>query len=150
MVKKLAEEQGQTPELFYEQNAATVDPYLDSWQQKSGEEQEEFILDSRLGFYFVPQSFRVFLSCDAEIAAQRAHSGRKANPNYATLEQTIQTIREKEAFEKKNYTIKYGIPNFHLPFHYDLHIDTTAKTPDAIALQILKEYQKYEQVTGEI
>ena len=156
-VKKMALEQGKTPEKFYKENKIEVDgqivgldQYLDSWQQQLGERQERFILDSRLGFYFVPQSFRVFLSCDPEVAADRVHQKRQANPNYATLEQTLQTLREREAFEKENYAEKYGIPDFRLPFHYDLPVDTTTKTPEEVAGQIVQHYRIYARVTREI
>src|SRR3989338_1469153 len=162
-VKQLALESGLTPEAFYKQNEIEIngqkrelDQYLDPWQQQLGEQKERFILDSRLGFYFVPQSFRVFLSCDFEVAAQRIHQIRSRNPAYASAEyETIEKARETiekrtNADERKNYAEKYGIPDFRLPFHFDLPIDTTTKAPEEVAKQILEQYLKYEKVTGEI
>ncbi|HLD40319.1 MAG TPA: cytidylate kinase family protein [Candidatus Nanoarchaeia archaeon] len=161
-VKQLAAERGVTPEDFYKKNiieidgaATALDPYLDSWQQQIGEQEEKFVVDSRIGFHFIPQSFRVFLDCDIEAAAQRAHQARKHNPAYATpkyesMEKAKKTIAERVGDERQNYAGRYGIPDFHLPFHYDLVVDTTTKKPGEVADKILREYERYEKVTGEI
>lgn len=151
LVEKLAKESGQTKEDFYRKNAGgKLDEDLDAYQQNLGEQKNKFILDSRLGFYFVPQSFKVFLPCDLREAAQRAYRARKDNVRYATIKQARQTISERDTLEKENYAKIYGIPNFHSPFHYDLMINTTSKKPEDIARQILKGYKKYEKVTEEI
>ena len=42
-----------------------------------------------------------------------------------TVEKAMETISEREAVEKENYAAIYGIPNFHLPAHYDLIVDTS-------------------------
>ena len=157
LVKRLALERGVEPEFFYKQNITeaagemqSLDDYLDSYQRELGEQKEGFILDSRLGFYFVPQSFRVFLSCDAEVAAERAHKARKSEIKYGSAAKAKQTIAERADDELGNYAKKYGIPNFHLPFHYDLVIDTSAAKPEETAEKILQQYRRYEQKTGEI
>ena len=160
LVKKLALEQGAEPELFYKQNIENVvevggkmqplDDYLDSYQRELGEQQERFILDSRLGFYFVYQSFRVFLSCDADVAAGRVHQARRHEKRYESAERAKQTISERADDELGNYAKKYGIPNFHMPFYYDLVIDTSAAKPEEIAETIHQQYRGYEQRTGEI
>jgi len=156
-VKRRASELGIEPEQFYKQNEIEIDgkiqsldDYLDGYQQELGEEKEKFILDSRLGFYFVPQSFKIFLSCDTEEAAKRSHQTRGHERLYQSVEKAKQTIAERAEFEKINYQQKYGIPNFHLPFHYDLVIDTTAKKPEEIVEQIIQEYQRYGQRTEDI
>lgn len=157
LVKRLALERGVEPEYFYKQNTIeaagemqSLDDHLDSYQQELGEQKEGFILDSRLGFYFVPQSFRVFLSCDAEVAAERVHQARKSELKYGSAAKAKQTIAERADDELGNYTKKYGIPNFHLPFHYDLVIDTSAAKPEEAAEKILQQYRRYEHKTGEI
>ena len=151
LVEKLAQQSGQNKVEFYQQNAGgKLDKDLDDYQQGLGRQKDRFILDSRLGFYFVPQSFRVFLPCEAQEAARRAHTSRKDNSHYATVEKAMETISEREAVEKENYAAIYGIPNFHLPAHYDLIVDTTDKKPEEIAAKILQEYKRYEKVTGEI
>ncbi len=156
-VKQLALEQGLEAELFYRQNTLemegrtqSLDEYLDAYQGQLGEQKEKFILDSRLGFYFVPQSFRVFLYCQVDEAARRSQQARKNERLYESVERAKQTIAERVEDEQRNYTKKYGIPNFHLSFHYDVVLDATVQKPETIAGQILEQYKKYEQVTREI
>ncbi|MEK6853347.1 MAG: cytidylate kinase family protein [Nanoarchaeota archaeon] len=160
LVKRLALERGAEPESFYRQNIEKVvevggkmqslDGYLDSYQRELGEQKERFILDSRLGFYFVPQSFRVFLSCDADVAAGRVHQARRHEKRYESTERAKQTISERADDELGNYAKKYGIPNFHMPFHYDMVINTSAAKPEEIAENILQQYRRYEHRTGEL
>ncbi|MBI2565012.1 AAA family ATPase [Candidatus Woesearchaeota archaeon] len=161
-VKQLALEQCIEPETFYRDNVINIngkreslDEYLDHYQKKLGETKDRFILDSRLGFYFIPQSFRVFLTCDLEETARRAYYAKKNNPAYATKEyQSIakskQTLIERMEFEKENYFKKYGIPDFHQSFYFDLFIDTTIRNQKSVAEEILEKYSIYEQRTREI
>lgn len=152
IVERLARQSGyDDEEEFYRVNAGgKLDKDLDDYQKDLGEQKDKFVLDSRLGFYFVPQSFRIFLSCEEHEAARRSHKSKKDQPNYASVERTRETIRDRQMVEKENYAKIYGIPDFHLPFHYDLVVDTTNKKPSEIAEKILTEYARYEKVTGEI
>src|SRR3989338_7586745 len=42
----------------------TIDKELDNWQIKSGKTKDNFVIDSRLGFYFIPHSIKVLLLAD--------------------------------------------------------------------------------------
>ena len=48
----------------------SIDEELDNKNKEVGKK-ENVIIDSRLGFYFIPQSFKVFLKLDPKISAER-------------------------------------------------------------------------------
>src|SRR3989344_6212851 len=52
------------------ENDSSVDQVLDSRQKRLGEEEKNFVLDARLGWFFIPQSFKVYLKVDPKVGAQ--------------------------------------------------------------------------------
>ena len=49
-----------------------IDKKLDDMARAYGEEHDYFIIDARLGFYTVPQSFKIYLKVDPDEGARRA------------------------------------------------------------------------------
>ena len=160
-VKKLAESAGIDPETFYEHSSKcknividgkeqSLDAYLDNFQKELGEKENNFVIDSRLSFYFIPQSFRVSVLCALPVAAKRGYSKRKEQANYATLEQAEKTIEQRLRFEQNNFQEKYGIPDYRDPYHFDLVFDNTSLTAEEAVAQILEKYGEYQKRTEEI
>ena len=56
-----------------------VDEKLDNYVKEAGRE-EKIVIDSRLAFHFIPDSFKVYLDLDPKIAAQRMIGDMKNNP----------------------------------------------------------------------
>src|ERR1035437_2410244 len=52
------------------ENDPSIDKILDDRNKEIGN-MENIVLDSRLGFYFIPESFKVFLELDPSIASER-------------------------------------------------------------------------------
>ena len=55
----------------------------DEYQKKLGHEEDNFVIDSRLGFYFIPHSFKLFLTVDPEVAAERIFPNQRPTKNPA-------------------------------------------------------------------
>jgi cytidylate kinase len=49
------------------------DKKLDAQTQKYGEENEDFIFESRLAWHFIPDSFKIFLDCESDERYRRIH-----------------------------------------------------------------------------
>ncbi len=157
IVKAAAEDKGVDPETFYEMNLITVegeetalDDYLDSLQTRWGTEEDNFVLDSRLGFYFVPQSFRVFVFCSPDIAAKRGHASRKKQHKYSSPPEAEKTILARLEFERRNYQAKYGIPNYQDPYHFDFVLDNSSRIAEEGVAQILDQFAAYQERTKEM
>jgi len=125
----------------------TIDEMVDA-KTRSLRDQEGFILDSRIGFYFLPDAFTVFLDCPEDIAAARivknAHQEKgRAGQTVGTLEEEIEKIQVRHRVDSERYRELYGIENNFDHKHFDLVIDTSVITPEEVRDQIIEAYEKH-------
>ena len=94
------------------------------------------VIDSRMAWHFVKGNFSVYMTTELETSATRIFLAGRAQEKYASVEEAMVKIKEREASEKKRYKEKYGVDRMDL-FNYSLVIDTTRATPDEICDCIL-------------
>ena len=142
--RKLAAEKGMNTLDMNKMSEASidVDKYIDDFLRnieadKSGS--KTYILDSRLAWHFVPSSFKVYLTVRPEIAAERVMNDHKrtGEPTTASLQETIDSLRERQESEIRRYRKFYDIDYRELS-NYDLVVDTSCLTPEQVADRILK------------
>ena len=90
------------------------------------------LIDSRMAWHFVRDTFRVYLSTEVAVSAARIFGAGRAEEQFASVEETEAQIRRRRDSEKKRYLELYGVNNKDL-FNYDLVLDTTYATPAEIA-----------------
>lgn len=131
-MRKMADERGiKLDELSkIAETDDSIDIELDNYNHGIGEKQN-IVLDSRLGFYFIPSSFKVFLELDPKTASERILQDKKNNPNRHTEANNFDTeeeIKEKIIFrldsERKRYKEIYGIEDHTAHNNFDLVINT--------------------------
>ncbi len=117
----------------------TIDEELDDMQTGLGKTEDHFVLDSRLGWHFIPKSFKVFLKVDMKEAARRIFndSKRKGVEENRTEQAAAENIRKRKASELKRYSEYYKI-NPYGEKNYDLIIDTTKASPEETADRVVK------------
>jgi CMP/dCMP kinase len=144
---KMAQERGITLDELNAlgENESFTDKEVDDYQKRLGETNDNFIIEGRLTWHFIPHAFKILLTCDTHEAASRIFTARK-DPNekrddevmYDCIEQTEDIIKERMASDARRYQKYYGI-NYLDPSHYDLVVDTTALPgPEATAEEVLK------------
>lgn len=101
---------------------------------------EPAIVDSRLGWHFIPSSFKVYLVVDPVIAAERVYSAIRPDEPYASIEAAAGDILKRQKYENERFTKLYSIKcdDWH---NYDLIIDTSHATPEQVADLIWREYK---------
>jgi len=112
---------------------------------------EDVVLDSRLGFYFIPLSFKVFLDISPEIAAKRILEDKKNNLNrskestgaFDTEENILNSISERLTLEKNRYKELYGIEDNTSPLHFNLVINTEENPLEEVSKKIVEEYNNW-------
>lgn len=122
-----------------------LDREIDTLIRRLGEGRE-IVLDARLGYYWIHDSFPVFLKVDPGIAAQRIFedikNGKRYEEGATTLEQTIYAIQSQSESTRNRYMRDYGIDIGNTnPFQ--LVISTDTKTPVEVAQLIKKEYRTW-------
>ena len=132
------------------ENDPSIDKMLDDRNKEIGN-MENIVLDSRLGFYFIPESFKVFLELDPSVASERILHDKNFNPNRSKesdgVFDTPESIKEKINFrlesERKRYKELYGIENHTGHENFDLVIDTEKIPLEEVSKKVAEEYNKW-------
>ena len=140
LYRMIAEEENIT--LLEVQTKAQDDPEydkrVDALAQRVGEEEDNFVIDGHITYYFIPSSFKIFLKCDPKVAAERASKeGRKAE-KYSSLEEAEETLQKRMNIEKGRYKKYYDLDHPRLD-SFDLIIDTSHKPVEEIVSEILNK-----------
>ncbi len=124
-----------------------TDKDVDEYQKKLGKQEDNFIVDGRLSFYFIPNSYKIYLKVDGRVAAQRIFNAPKRADErlYSSIDDVLNATKARVESDKKRYQKYYGI-DYTNATQYDLVIDTTNNTPAQIADKIILELKKKELV----
>lgn len=129
----------------------SIDIEIDGKQKEFMDSHDNFVIDSRLGWFLAPDSFKVFLSLDLDTASERIFADKQNNPN-RTSEQMLQTLEDvKKSIvirldnERARYLKYYQIADHLDPSHFDLVIDTKANGIEAVAQMIVDGYEKWRR-----
>ena len=131
-------------EGYIETNRA-VDREIDTLIQRLGQG-SELVLAARLGYYWIHESFSVYLKVNPETSAKRVYedivSGRRTGEQAESVLEVAQNIERRFASTKARYLREYGI-DISNTRHFDLVIDTDDKTPEEVVAMIRKAYRAW-------
>lgn len=123
-----------------------IDNVIDNGIAEKGKEinsisrpQEIWIIDSRLAFHNIPESFAVRLVSNPKVAAERLFNDKsrgKEDSRYNSVEEAYEAREKRRIGEQKRYLKRYGV-DLEDENNYDLIIDTSYSIPDDIADTIL-------------
>ena len=121
-----------------------IDLQIEKSAAEYAREHDNFIIDARLGWYAVPESYKVYLKVDIDVAAQRAFNdpNRKSTESFETVEEQKADMIRKYKMENERYWKLYHVHKEDMS-NYDLVIDTTKLTPEEIANQIIEKYKEW-------
>ncbi|MBM3204644.1 cytidylate kinase [Candidatus Uhrbacteria bacterium] len=144
LVRKMAAEQGMTVDEFYAlgDSGPTQDEHIDAYQKELASKEDQFVMEGRISWHFIPQSFKILLICSPDEAARRVFTTHKderlKERAYASLEETKKALSDRVATEVDHYQRYYGI-DYRDQKQYDLVIDTTKNSgPEETVEQIMK------------
>ena len=144
--RKLAKEMGMDVTSFnvYVKEHPEIDRQIENSAAEYAKQNDNFVIDARLGWYAVPESFKVYLKVDLDVSAQRAFydEKRKSTEKFNTVEEQKQDIIRRYNYENERYWNLYQIRKNDMS-NYDLVVDTTDKTPEEVANIIEEEYRKW-------
>jgi cytidylate kinase len=149
LFRQAALEHDMTMEEFdvYLHNHPEYDQKIDGMQKELGQNQVNFVLESRIGWYFIPDAVKIKLECDERVRIDRIVSS-KGKDRIAYESEDFETTRNKTLEREENHRARieklYGIPDLSDREHYDLVIDTSDKSPELIVSEILSFLNKVE------
>lgn len=108
--------------------------------------ENDLVIDSRMAYHWMPNSFRVFLSLDPHIAAQRIHDHIKKEGRASQADEGIESIYQntiaRRASEIKRYKHLYNVDISDLS-SFNLVVDTEKNNLDTVVEIILSAYKKW-------
>jgi cytidylate kinase len=111
----------------------TIDERIDSIFIDLGKDPQGYIVDSRMAWFFLPESFKVYLQVDIRVAASRILGDPTRNSEqYQTVDEAVEKISARKKSENDRFLVKYNADcaNLH---NFDLVVDTTNRTPEQVA-----------------
>lgn len=125
----------------------SLDYLVDEKLKKIGETQDEVAIDSRLAWHWIPQSFKVFLDLDLDIAAQRIISNldpeRLENEHIPNdPKEYAEMLKKRLESESKRYMDLYQADPYNLS-NYNLVINTANSNPDQVVDELIGAYKSW-------
>ncbi len=146
--RKIATEMGlSTLELnLLTESRKDIDDQIDGYTRALNDQTENYVVDSRLAWHFIPTSYKVYLLCQEEIAARRisADHHRISDDQSLPVDQLLEKILARRQSEKVRFLSIYGV-DFADISNYDLVIDSALFMPSQIVEMILKGVELYKQ-----
>lgn len=125
----------------------SIDKEIDDHTIELARKEDNFILDSRLAWYFIPQSLKIYLKVDEQAGVERIfeelkkENRRNETRSAHTMETLLKKIRERRELDNKRYKKYYGI-NIHNEKNYDFILDTTHLTIDEVFEKVMDFIKK--------
>ncbi|MBW2995527.1 cytidylate kinase family protein [Candidatus Woesearchaeota archaeon] len=113
-----------------------IDDELDDRQIRLRNE-DNFVINSRLGFHFIPDSIKIYLDVDTKKAAERILKDKREEESAETLDEMEQSINRRIKSERTRYEKYYGV-DVDDRKNYDLIIDTSNITASKVADKIIE------------
>lgn len=150
IVRKLVRDKGMTLEEFNKQAGQNpeTDHLIDEELRKL-RNAKNVIVDSRLGFYWIPESFKVYLDLDDDIATARIFKDTVSNQARSTeassstsIEEVSRLVHERMNAERQRFLDLYGTDPYNSR-NFDLIVNTSRHSPQTVALAIFDNYHKW-------
>jgi cytidylate kinase len=106
----------------------------------------DLVIDSRMAFHWMPDSFKVYLTLNPHVAAERIFNhiqkeGR-VSQEASSVEDVLKATEERKASEKKRYWNLYQVDAEDLsPF--DAVIDTATADLPTVAKMVVEKYREW-------
>lgn len=125
------------------ENDESIDKKIDSKLAQMGHTCDEIVVDSRMAWFFIEDSFKVRLTAALDESARRViKEGRKGCESYQNIQEAEEGLRERRNAEIARYKEKYAA-DLTKDDNYHLVIDTTYITPEECVKKIISVYNSY-------
>ena len=103
---------------------------IDEVYVELNQSQKPMVVDARLAWHFMPNSFKVRFEVPVAVGAQRVFEfARREDEQYRDLASAEQALAERRASERTHYRNSYGI-DVEDHAHFDLILDTAYSLPE--------------------
>lgn len=117
----------------------SIDTQIDEYSSELGKKEDNFVIDSRLAWHFIPHSFKVRLTVDPTEGARRVYqdSERHNEQSHTDIMTAAHANEKRDQSERQRYIDYYNI-DITKPENFDLVIDTTKISPEEVLQKIIE------------
>lgn len=147
MMRSIASKHGYSSILDFQKNYSNmkeIDNMVDAQTQEFGKNniKANIVFDSRLAWFFIPESFKVFIDVDWNTAGERLLNAKREHEKAENTSEAVELLKNRWNAENERYSKTYNINNLNLS-NYDFVISSTNKTPEQLADEIYDAYLKF-------
>lgn len=117
-----------------------IDKEVDKRTVDLAKKEDNFVIDSRLAFHFIPKAVKLFLKCDLKEAARRAMgdvlAGKRSEEFAKSQEEMEKKLHQRIESEVSRYEKYYGV-DYLDEENYDFVLDTTSKSVPQVVSVVL-------------
>ena len=123
-----------------------IDMQIEKSATKYAKEHSNIVIDAKMGWYAVPESFKVYLKVNIDIAAKRAFAdpNRKRAESLPTVEAQKEDMIKRTKSDLTRYFNLYGVKRDDMS-NYDLVVDTSYLEPAEVLNKIKEGYNQWKQ-----
>ena len=92
---------------------------------------DKIIFDSRMAWHFVPGAFKVFVTVDPRVAAERVIKDPRPGEPAEDVDELCAELVERSRVEQARFQYLYGVDYYDYK-NFDLVVDSSHRTPDEV------------------
>lgn len=125
----------------YAEKDPESDHLVDRFQERLPAQTPSFVIDSRLGYHFIPGAFRIFLHAPVRVCAERIFAQRRSSESWKNIEEGVASLNERIACDQRRYRALYNIDPTD-ESQYDLVLDAEHADQQELLRQTLAALTK--------
>lgn len=119
------------------ENDPKTDFEVDEYQKELGLKEDNFIIEGRTSWFFIPHSVKIYLDVDPDVGAKRIFTSlqkkdnRNEDVNLSDWKAVRASNERRHVSDSKRYIKYYGI-DVHDPKHYDFYLNTSELSAEEV------------------
>ena len=105
---------------------------------------DKLIFDSRMAWHFVPEAFKVFVTVDPRVAAERVMKDPRPGEPAEDVDELCAELVERSKVEQARFQYLYGVDYYDYK-NFDLVVDSSARTPDEVTAIVWEHFNAFLQ-----
>ena len=105
---------------------------------------DKLIFDSRMAWHFVPGAFKVFVTVDPRVAAERVIKDPRPGEPAEDVDELCAELVERSRVEQARFQYLYGVDYYDYK-NFDLVVDSSARTPDDVTAIVWEHFNAFLQ-----
>jgi len=116
-----------------------IDEEIDSHIQRISSEESRLVLDSRMAWYFSKNAFKIYVTVDPNVGAQRVIKDNRSNEVHHDIVDAVKNNLKRKSLEDKRFKRLYGVRCDEFQ-NFDIVVDSTWVEAIHVANVVFEEY----------